>query len=273
MWFIGEIAHAYHRKVTPAKDWDRSSLKILKLATLAVPVGVIVGFTDVGHIHTEGNFLGAIGFALMLAGISIRWVAIHTLGRYFTRTVTVMDGPDAGRSAATDAGGMYMLTAITTGSFSLRATRNDFETQTVPVSLTRDSSVDFTLKLVTNVSGFFGTYNTTLSIAQQSCEFPFTVGPTGTVNLNGRSDGSGLTVTIVERGTTRTYGGTLRGDGSFSGGGGGVIAGITTGQRNHEYTGDVSGSVSGRNINVTENVLFSIPCPGKTMKIVYSGSR
>lgn len=91
MWFIGEIAHAYHRKVTPAKDLDRSSLKILKLATLAVPVGVIVGFTDVGHIHTDGNFLGAFGFVLMLAGISIRWVAIHTLGRYFTRTVTVLD--------------------------------------------------------------------------------------------------------------------------------------------------------------------------------------
>ena len=91
MWFIGEIAHASHCKVTPAKDWDRSSLKILRLATLAVPVGVIVGFTDFGHIHTEGNFLGAVGFALMLVGISIRWVAIHTLGRFFTRTVTVMD--------------------------------------------------------------------------------------------------------------------------------------------------------------------------------------
>src|SRR2546422_6118347 len=92
MWFIGEITHAYHRKVTPAKDWDRSSLKILMLATLAVPVGVIIGFTDVGHIHTEGNFLGAVGFALMLVGISIRWVAIHTLGRYFTRTVTILQG-------------------------------------------------------------------------------------------------------------------------------------------------------------------------------------
>ena len=90
MWLIAELAHASHRKITPAKDWDRSSLKILMLATLAVPVGVIVGFTDVGHIHTEGNFLGTVGFALMLAGICIRWVAIHTLGRYFTRTVTIM---------------------------------------------------------------------------------------------------------------------------------------------------------------------------------------
>jgi hypothetical protein len=133
--------------------------------------------------------------------------------------------------------------------------------------------VDFALKLVTNVSGFFGTYNTSLTITQQSCEFPFTVGPNGTINLNGRTDGSGLTVTIVERGTTRTYAGTLRGDGTFSGNGGGVIAGITTGQRNHDYSGDVSGTVSGRNINATENVLFGIPCPGRTMKIQYSGSR
>jgi protein-S-isoprenylcysteine O-methyltransferase Ste14 len=91
MWFVVEIAHAYRRHVTPAKDCDRSSLTILKLATLAVPVGVIVGFTNVGHIRTEGNFLGVFGFALMLIGIYIRWLAIHTLGRYFTRTVTVLD--------------------------------------------------------------------------------------------------------------------------------------------------------------------------------------
>ena len=188
-------------------------------------------------------------------------------------TVTVMDGPDAGRSAATDATGTYMLAAITMGSFSLRATRTDFEPQTVPVSLTKDVKLDIALKPVANVSGFFGTYNTTLSIAQQGCEFPFTVGPTGTINLNGRSDGTGLTVTIVERGTTRTYAGTLRGDGTFNGNGGGVIAGITTGPKNHDYTGDVSGTVSGRNISAAENVLFGAPCPGRTMKILYSGSR
>jgi hypothetical protein len=59
MWFIAEIAekaHSSHRKVTPAKDWDRSSLKILMLATLAVPVGVIVGFTDVGHSTPKAIF-------------------------------------------------------------------------------------------------------------------------------------------------------------------------------------------------------------------------
>jgi protein-S-isoprenylcysteine O-methyltransferase Ste14 len=91
IWFFAEMLHAARHKVTPNKDWDRSSLKILKAAILAVPVGAVMGFTDVGHIQTAGNFLGSAGLALMLAGICIRWVAIRTLGRYFTRTVTVFD--------------------------------------------------------------------------------------------------------------------------------------------------------------------------------------
>jgi hypothetical protein len=264
------------QSVTSQAAWESSNP-----AVATVSASGLATFLAAGDSDLKATFRGTTGTSRVTVAtkapprfqLSGRITESGTTKLVTGATVTIVDGPDAGRSAVTDAGGMYMLTAITTGSFSLRATRSDFETQTVPVSLTKDSSVDFALKLVTNVSGFFGTYNTTLSIAQQSCEFPFTVGPSGTVNLNGRTDGSGLTVTIVERGTTRTYAGTLRGDGSFSGNGGGVIAGITTGQRNHEYTGDVTGNVSGRNINVAENVLFSIPCPGKTMKILYSGSR
>jgi hypothetical protein len=191
-------------------------------------------------------------------------------------TVAVADGPDAGRSTLSDANGAYTLTGLTAGSFTLRLTRTDFETQTVPVSLTADATINLAMNLIANVSGFFGTYNTTLTIAQQSCDFPFTVGPTGTINLNGQSNGTGLTVTIVERGTTRTYSGILRADGSFSGTGGGVIAGLaamTQGRANHEYRGDVSGTVTGRRISATENVVFTIPCPGATMKILYTGAR
>ena len=91
MWFIAEIVHASRSKFKPARDWDRSSLKILMLASLTGPVGIIVGFTEAGHIRTKGNVLGAAGFVLLLAGISIRWLAIHNLGKYFTRTVTIMD--------------------------------------------------------------------------------------------------------------------------------------------------------------------------------------
>ena len=90
-WYLAEMLHAAHQVIKPAKDLDGSSLIILKAVTLAVPVAAVVGFTNVGYIHTAGNILGIAGFTLMISGICIRCLAIHTLGRYFTRTVTVMD--------------------------------------------------------------------------------------------------------------------------------------------------------------------------------------
>jgi protein-S-isoprenylcysteine O-methyltransferase Ste14 len=93
LWFIAEMIHAArHKFLTPIKNRDRASLNIFKAATLAVPVGVIVGFTEVGRIHTGSNVLGVVGIALLLTGILIRWTAISTLGPYFTRTVTILEG-------------------------------------------------------------------------------------------------------------------------------------------------------------------------------------
>lgn len=92
LWFIAEKVHAARHKVTPVKNRDRASLKFLMAATLAVPAGIIVGFSEVGRIHLEGGVLEIVGITLMLAGILIRWVAIYTLGHYFTRAVTIMEG-------------------------------------------------------------------------------------------------------------------------------------------------------------------------------------
>jgi hypothetical protein len=126
----------------------------------------------------------------------------------------------------------------------------------------------------TNVTRFHGTYNTALTILQQTCtEAPFPVGPTGTFKIEGNANGSSMTITIVERGTTRTYSGTLKSDGSFSGNGGGVIAGFTPPRNKHEYTGSVSGTSNGTRVDATEFVDFTIPCPGAKMQIGYSGNK
>ena len=90
LWFVAEKTHALRHKDKPTGDWDRSSLTIWKAADLTIPLGVIVGFTDTGRIQTEANLPGVCGIVLMLAGICIRWVAIYTLGRYFTREVTIL---------------------------------------------------------------------------------------------------------------------------------------------------------------------------------------
>ncbi len=265
--------------VTSQAAWATTNASVATVSSSGLATFLSAGDADLkatyrgttGTSHVTVRPTGPPRF--QLSGIIMESGTTHLLTGV---TVTVADGPDAGRSTLSDANGAYTLTGLTAGPFTLRLTRTDFEAQTVPVSLTADATLNLTMNLIANVSGFFGTYNTNLTILQQSCDFPFTVGPTGTINLNGQSNGTALTVTIVERGTTRTYSGMLRADGSFTGTGGGVIAGlaaITQGRANHEYRGDVSGTVTGRSISATENVVFTIPCPGATMKILYTGGR
>ena len=71
---------------------------------------------------------------------------------------------------------------------------------------------------------WYGTYNISLRVVHQNCSTPGFPAPTGQLRLTGNPDGTGLTVTIVERGTAREYGnGRLRADGSFTALGGGLI--------------------------------------------------
>ena len=91
LWFVVEMTHALRHKIKPADNWDKSSLTIWMAADLTIPLGVIIGFTETGRIQTEENLLGLCGITLMLVGICVRWIAIYTLGKYFTRKVTILD--------------------------------------------------------------------------------------------------------------------------------------------------------------------------------------
>ena len=91
LWFVAERTHAVRNKIKPAGDWDKLSLPIWMAADLTIPLGVIIGFTEIGRIQTESILPGICGIALMLAGICVRWVAIYTLGKFFTRKVTILN--------------------------------------------------------------------------------------------------------------------------------------------------------------------------------------
>lgn len=90
LWFVAEKAHALRHPLNPPDDLDRRSLHVFMAADLTIPVGVVFGFTEIGRIHTGARLLGMSGIVLMLVGICIRWLAIYTLGEYFTRRVTIL---------------------------------------------------------------------------------------------------------------------------------------------------------------------------------------
>jgi protein-S-isoprenylcysteine O-methyltransferase Ste14 len=84
-----EYPYLRRHKVQPAKDWDRNSAKLWDIANAVEPVGMVLGFTNIGRIRTEHNLVGFIGLTLLCVGIAIRWKAIYTLGKYFTGTVLI----------------------------------------------------------------------------------------------------------------------------------------------------------------------------------------
>jgi protein-S-isoprenylcysteine O-methyltransferase Ste14 len=88
-WLIIEYPYLRRYKIKPAKDWDRHSAKAWDVANAIEPVGIIVGFTDIGRIHTYSNVIAAVGLVFLITGIVIRWAAIYTLGKYFTGTVLI----------------------------------------------------------------------------------------------------------------------------------------------------------------------------------------
>ena len=91
-WVIVEYPYLHRFKVKQPesfKDWDRHSAKVWDAANAIEPLGMILGFTSIGRIHTGTKLIGSLGLTLLLAGIIIRWTAVYTLGKYFTGTVMI----------------------------------------------------------------------------------------------------------------------------------------------------------------------------------------
>ena len=86
---IVEYPYLRRFKVRPLKDWDRNSAKLWDIANAIEPIGMILGFTSIGRIHTGTKLIGSVGLALLLGGIIIRWSAVLTLGKYFTGKVLI----------------------------------------------------------------------------------------------------------------------------------------------------------------------------------------
>jgi len=91
LWLIAEWIHSLNHKAESAER-DKYSRTVWDVGSCIGVIGVVVGFTDVGHIETDSKLLALGGIVVVFVGLAIRWTAIYTLGRYFTRTVTIKNG-------------------------------------------------------------------------------------------------------------------------------------------------------------------------------------
>ena len=91
-WWIAEyIRSSFHDK-TATNNLDKGSSKLWDLGHFVGVIGIITGFTAIGRVQVGERWIPMCGFALMLMGISVRWLAIHTLWEYFTGKVSILEG-------------------------------------------------------------------------------------------------------------------------------------------------------------------------------------
>ncbi len=90
-WWIAEFIRPLFQAKPPSRDRDKASSRLWDIAHLVGVLGVVVVFTTIGHVQRGQEFIAISGVSLMLVGISIRWLAIFTLGKSFTGKIRILD--------------------------------------------------------------------------------------------------------------------------------------------------------------------------------------
>jgi protein-S-isoprenylcysteine O-methyltransferase Ste14 len=91
LWLAVEYPYLRRHSVKPARDWDKKSALLWDAANALEPVGMLLGFLGVGRMRGAGDIVGWAGLALLVAGVAVRWLAVYTLGKFFTGTVLIRE--------------------------------------------------------------------------------------------------------------------------------------------------------------------------------------
>jgi len=87
-WLIGELLHRRRYRQSTSKELDKHSGAAWDIANLLEPFGSVIALAGVGRFGSP-TLCQSVGLFLMLGGVVIRFLAMRTLGRYFTSLVTV----------------------------------------------------------------------------------------------------------------------------------------------------------------------------------------
>jgi protein-S-isoprenylcysteine O-methyltransferase len=89
---VSEIALAVFKRSHPASSAteDRGSMRALWSAiTLGVVLAIACGWVTSARVHAPVHIMRLLALVLILAGLAVRWLAILTLGRFFTVDVAI----------------------------------------------------------------------------------------------------------------------------------------------------------------------------------------
>jgi protein-S-isoprenylcysteine O-methyltransferase Ste14 len=97
LWGVSEFLIISRKRVAQNKNIkDRNSL--IQIVLLIVTLSIGIGFANSGNVPRllkfpfDISFWSIVGLILLFAGLSIRWISINTLKKYFTANLTIQEG-------------------------------------------------------------------------------------------------------------------------------------------------------------------------------------
>lgn len=95
VWAVSQLWIGRRRSGDPAKTRDRGTLALLILAIAGgLAAGLWLAWRDDGRVATGNAPLLWAAMAPMVAGLLLRWWAVHTLARYFTVDIAIQPGQE-----------------------------------------------------------------------------------------------------------------------------------------------------------------------------------
>jgi protein-S-isoprenylcysteine O-methyltransferase Ste14 len=86
VWMFIEVRQGLNRRAE-ATNTDRGSLNFLRVCVLAGALAAAIASRVTATAFSYNPLTFGVGFAVVVAGIGLRWWSFRTLGRYFTFTV------------------------------------------------------------------------------------------------------------------------------------------------------------------------------------------
>ena len=185
-------------------------------------------------------------------------------------TVSVVDGPNAGRSATTDESGFYSLPALIHSSFTVRVTRSGYEPAEATTTLLDDTHLDLTMRALPPPPFTGATYNVRVSVAPNNCGI--SLPSSGRLVLSGSE--RRLTIRIGQGLDTREYSGSLETDGTFTGITNLIGATIGSVESQPHGISTIKGLILESNVTGTEKLATHL-CPNGLgiVSVTFSGSQ
>jgi protein-S-isoprenylcysteine O-methyltransferase Ste14 len=93
VWFLSELLlnRLFRSKMTNSKVWDKNSLKWIWITII---VSISLGVLSTIYLRTplaKTGWINSLGLVLIICGMIIRFIAIRTLGKYFTVDLAVQN--------------------------------------------------------------------------------------------------------------------------------------------------------------------------------------